>query len=123
MISVEQVSAIRANQIQERFASYQIDRQKVMVESNDKQARITGTLLVVEPVQSVWVSALAYDENGQIVGVRKWKGLPVCQTDAGEGDDTPTSTPLPCNPVEFDLTVFSLGPNISQVDIVAEAAK
>lgn len=126
VISVDLVSALEANQIQERFASYEIIEQQVTVAPNEKQARITGALLVIEPVRSVWISALAYDEDGQIIGVRKWKGQPVCATDELEGVESteePTSTPEPCSPIDFAMTVFSLGPNIAQVDIIAEAAK
>ncbi len=50
--------------------------------------------------QSVWVLAVAYDAGGQVVGVRRWES---------SGD------------LNFDFWVYSLGPMISDVQVLVEA--
>jgi LysM repeat protein len=53
-----------------------------------------------EAAQSVWVLAVAYDASRRVVGVRRWES----------GGD-----------LEFDFWVYSLGPEISDVQVVVEA--
>lgn len=49
---------------------------------------------------SLWVLAVAYDSSGQVVGVRRW-----------ESDGA----------VDFNFWVYSLGPDIADVQVLAEA--
>jgi LysM repeat protein len=54
----------------------------------------------------IWLLAVAYDAQGQVVGARRWeadKGL------------KPTGT------MSFTVTVYSLGPPIDHVDVILEA--
>jgi len=53
----------------------------------------------VEP-HSVWVLGVAYDADGNVVGVRRWES---------EGE------------LVFDFWVYSLGPQISDVRVLVEA--
>ena len=53
-----------------------------------------------EQTAEVWVLAMAYDAEGNVVGVRRWEGL-------GE--------------TQFDFWVFSLGPEIAEVKLLVEA--
>jgi hypothetical protein len=54
----------------------------------------------------VWILAIAYDSQGRAVGVRKIE----------------QSTPLvPGQSREFEIAVYSLGPQISEVTVIAEA--
>ena len=68
----------------------------------DAQARVVGGL---EPpsgegaASQVWVLAVAYSEQGEVLGFRKWE--------AGSQR-------------EFDLTVYSLGGAIERVEVLAE---
>jgi len=58
------------------------------------------------PAKNVWLALLAYDHDGNIVGVRKWeasKAIPL-----GKHRD-------------FEITVYSLGPAIQRVDVLLEA--
>jgi LysM repeat protein len=78
--------------------------------SEDKiLARIKGTLILSsdsEAVDLVWLVAIAYNSDGNIVGVRKWesgKGI-----NPGEG-------------LAFEMAVFSLGPPIQRVELLVEA--
>jgi hypothetical protein len=63
-------------------------------------ARMQGSLTVSGNPQSIWVLAVAYDSAGNVVGVRRWE----------------SETEL-----NFDMWVYSLGPAIAQVELIAEA--
>lgn len=79
------------------------------ISSNGKQARVTGEIENL-PEQTdateVWASAFAYDENNEIVGIRKW----VADENLTSGDR-----------IKFNLIVYSLGTPIDRVDILVEA--
>ncbi len=60
------------------------------------QIQIGGEQAAKEP----WVLAVAYDMDGKVVGMRRW---------ASTGE------------TEFDFWVYSLGPEIAQVDLLVEA--
>jgi LysM repeat protein len=56
--------------------------------------------------KTLWLAAVAYDANGQMVGFRRWEwqgSLKAGRTQA------------------FDLSVYSLGPAIASVEVVVEA--
>lgn len=56
--------------------------------------------------KTVWLAAVAYDQNGNIVGVRKWEAAKAIPR--GKHRD-------------FEITVYSLGPAITRVDVLLEA--
>jgi LysM repeat protein len=58
------------------------------------------------PAGQIWLAAIAYDEEGKPVGVRKW--------------ETTGEVP-PGEAVPFEITVYSLGPNIAAVEVLGEA--
>lgn len=64
-------------------------------------ARVQGQVSLAGPASSLWVMAVAYDATGQPVGVRRW-----------ESSGTETG---------FDFWVYSLGGDIADVQVVAEA--
>ena len=69
---------------------------------------LSGQVLVPEEVkdlQMLWVLAVAYDEGGQPVGVRRW-----------QADDLTGAVEIP-----FVIQVFSLGGKIEEVDLLVEA--
>jgi LysM repeat protein len=86
----------------------------------------------------LWVVVVAYDVNGEGIGVRKWEAPQSCSnwptpaplsetaTPWPQGTPSPTPSPWPtasaladCLP--FDVTVYSLGPAIEQVEVWVEA--
>ena len=67
-----------------------------------KEARVTGRIVRPDDSASpgqVWVAVVAYDQSGQVVGVRKLEMA---------------------NSLVFELTVYSLGPAIARVDVLTE---
>jgi hypothetical protein len=56
--------------------------------------------------RQVWVAGTAYDENGRVVGVRRWEW----------DDGLAAGGSLP-----FEFSVFSLGGKIASVELAVEA--
>jgi LysM repeat protein len=94
------------------------------------QVELTGTV----KASALWVLAVAYGEDGEIAGMRKWEAETDARCLGSSPDGTPTGTEsaassptpapapkLPRKCQSFDLTVFSLGPVIRKVDILVEA--
>ena len=81
-----------------------VDLQAVEIEIGDAglSAQATGRARVAgdAPAEQLWVLAVAYDTDGKVVGVRRWES-------AGE--------------TEFVIWVYSLGPEIAEVELLAEA--
>ncbi len=69
-------------------------------QQNAKAARVVGQASLGTDAASVWVMAVAYDVTGNPVGVRRWES-------AGA--------------TAFDFWVYSLGPDIADVQVVVEA--
>ncbi len=84
------------------------------------------------PANQIWLAAVAYDAQGNAVGLRKFELEANCPgailpgtltptpKPTGKVTPTATATALPCPPVPFDLTVYSLGPKIARVEILLE---
>ncbi len=78
-------------------------------------AGITGTVPLTgtvtpggepPPASTLWAAVIAYGENGDIVGMRKWE----------------SEKPLPAGKHrEFEITVYSMGPRIARTEVLVEA--
>lgn len=106
-----QVQVLTAIQLQANDARYlPASAQNVLmqVDWNGYSAQVSGGIFLPaesKAAASVWVAATAYDELGQVVGVRRW-----------EGGEIPPGTSLP-----FAMTVSSLGGEIDHVEVIVEA--
>jgi LysM repeat protein len=76
-----------------------IDFQQTYNEENTA-VHVQGSVSVQGSADLVWILAVAYDSQGKVVGVRRWES-------AGE--------------VSFDIWVYSLGSQIADVRVLAEA--
>jgi hypothetical protein len=103
------LSAIPVSPEDQRYLQTELQIHEIEISPDGKQASITGVIELL-PEQSaantVWVSALAYDREDNIVGTRKWVA-----------DDVLVSG----NNVNFELVVYSLGRSINHVDILTES--
>jgi hypothetical protein len=68
--------------------------------ASDLAARIQGSVTINGNPDLVWVLAVAYDSKDNVVGVRRWEGA---------------------SELNFDFWVYSLGPAIAEVKLLAEA--
>ncbi len=98
-----------------RYLSTAIQLTGMQLLANDRQARLQGTVQVdgENTARWLWLALVAYDSRGQAVGLRKWESPQPCP---------PRDTGLPgCAALTFDVTVYSLGPPIDHVTVLAEA--
>jgi LysM repeat protein len=74
----------------------------IKMAANGVQAEVSGRVVVSEEVKpsQVWLLAVAYDAQGNMIGVRKWK--------TGQQ-------------AQFDFMVYSLSGSIERVEVLVEA--
>lgn len=92
-----------------RYTETQITSQKIDFGANNRSAKISGTIELVEgskAARSVWILAVAYDSEGQVIGLRRWES---------HGTLAPNSSQT------FELTVYSLSNEIDHIIPYTEA--
>ncbi len=92
-----------------RYLQVTIRDQQVASAVDGKSAGVTGHLALPagqKPASQVWVAAAAFDAGGAVVGVRKWEAASVLS---------------PGGTLSFDLQVYTLGPLIDHVSLLAQA--
>jgi hypothetical protein len=132
----ELLTAIYVEDEAERYLAASVQIKDVQIAPGGKQAEIRGQvdLIGTAKASALWVAAVAYGENGEVVGMRSWAAEtdPGClaplqsETRVPQGTSAPSTTPAPARRIPrrcqaFDLTVFSLGPTILRVEVQAEA--
>ena len=92
-----------------RYLKTDIQNLLVSIAWDGLSARVQGKILLPKtekPAGSLWLAAVAYAADGQIVGLRRWEWSGSLQ---------------PAESQAFDLPVYSLGPTIEHVEILVEA--
>lgn len=130
------LTAIPARTLAKRYLRASILVKDVQISTTGKEAEVRGSveLTGTQRASALWVVAVAYDQMGNVAGMRKWEAeaAPEClpalpsSTATPKGGTFPTATPagkrlLPAICQAFDLNVFSLGPVIQKVEVLAEA--
>ncbi len=105
-IQVQLLSAIQSNNSQRPSAS--LHNTIAQINWNGLSAHLSGQVIL--PAEStaatqVWVAAVAYDKDGQVVGLKRWEGGAI----------------QPGENISFSFLVSSLGPKIDSVEFVVEA--
>lgn len=134
---VELLTAISINEQSGRYLNASVSLDETEILAGALAARVTGQVELLEsdtvtqtlPARVIWITAVAYDEAGNMAGVRKWESssqagcaLPA-ETPVPGITPTPGADPYALLPEEcfrFDLTVYSLGPPITRVQVFAE---
>jgi LysM repeat protein len=106
-------SAVRILPFDVRYAPVTVENVLVNVDWSGLSAQVQGQVVpqagqttVEIPTERVWVAATAYDENGRVVGVRRWE----------------SDSPMPAGGnLPFNFLISSVGPVIDRVEIQAEA--
>jgi hypothetical protein len=130
------LTAIKVENEEERYLATSIQINDVQIAQGGNQAEVRGQvdLTGTAKASALWVSAVAYGENGEVIGIRNWEAetdqnclapLP-SETPAPPGTAATSATPAPARRIPrrcqaFNMTVFSLGPKIQKVDVLAEA--
>jgi LysM repeat protein len=105
---VQVLTAIKLLPNDARYLPASAQNVLVQVDWNGHNAQVSGKIFLPaesKAAASVWVAATAYDEMGQVVGVRRW-----------EGGALQPGTSLP-----FTMTVSSLGGGVKRVEVAVEA--
>jgi hypothetical protein len=107
-VQVQVLSAIRLLPGDSRYLPVALENIQVSVQAPGQAAQVSGRVIITGaiPAATLWVLAAAFDAAGDLVGVRRWE------------------SPSPLNaeaPVTFDFFVYSLGPEITRVEFLAEA--
>jgi LysM repeat protein len=106
---VQILTAIRLLPGDERYLPATVNNTLVQVDADGLSARVNGQVFLsanAGNASQVWLAATAYDESGEVVGVRRWeweKGL-------AAGGNLP-----------FEFMLSSIGGRISSVDFAVEA--
>ena len=103
------LSAIPIAEDDERYVEAELAQVEIEIVDNGSQARVSGWFQVFTESKSatiVWVLVIAYDEDGNVAGVRRFEHI----------GEVPVGTDI-----EFSLWVYSLGRAIKRVDTLIEA--
>jgi hypothetical protein len=110
--SVPQVQLLTGIHLQPDDARYlpaTLHNTLAQIDSSGRVAQVSGMVRlseVAEPANLIWVAVVAYDENGRIVGVRRWES---------------TAGIIPGGSLEFAFDVSSVAGEIERVELVVEA--
>ncbi len=105
---VQILTAIRLFPHDPRYLPATVNNTLVQVDVDGHHASITGEVRL--PAESnaatqTWVAAVAYDESGRVVGVKRWEGGGI----------------QPGGSLKFEMTVASLGGVMMRVEFAVEA--
>jgi len=92
----------------DRYLKLTVEVEKVDIQ-NPTQARLYGLLSLAkksQPANRIWLVGMAYDAEGEVVGLRKWEAANNLE---------------PGKSMPFEMTIFSIGPAIEKVDVLVEA--
>lgn len=95
----------------ERYVAVTVAYQRIELVSNALVAEVSGELQLTtegETARQVWLAAVAYDADGNIVGVRRWESVTALA--AGRGQ-------------LFVLRVYSTGAPINRVELLVEGLR
>lgn len=105
---VQILTAIRLQPNDPRYLPATVNNTLVQINEDGHFANITGEVRL--PAESnaatqIWVAAVVYDENGRVVGVKRWEGGGI----------------QPGGSLNFEMTVSSLGGRMTRVEFAVEA--
>ena len=105
---VQLLSAVSLAGDDTRYLRATIHNASAQINWDGHSAQLSGEVSLPaesSPAKIVWVAAVAYDKDGQVVGVKRWEG----------GEIPPGGT------IQFNFMVASIGSAIEAVEFVVEA--
>jgi hypothetical protein len=105
-VSAELSAAFPIPAEDERYISANLSAIQVNISADGRSAEITGQISPASgSAQTAWVAAAVLDENGKVVGVRRWENAHPLEAGAAQ---------------PFKLTVYSLGGKIASLEYLSE---
>jgi LysM repeat protein len=105
----EMITVLPVPSDNQRYIDQNLIDSSIIISENQLQADVSGEVTISSEslsVNQVWIIAVAYDMDGKLVGFRKWES---------------NNLLLANETLPFDIKVYSLGPQIKDVDILVEA--
>ncbi len=105
-LQVQLLSAVQGSN--SRYLPVVLNNTVTQIDWDGKTAQLSGQIFLPAESQAattVWVAAVAYDKDGQVVGVRRWEGGAI----------------QPGGSISFSFSVASVGSAIEAVDFVVQA--
>lgn len=105
---VQILTAIRLQPNDTRYLPATINNTLVEINAEGHYAQVSGQVFLSaesKAATQVWVAAVAYDESGGVVGVKRWEGGGI----------------QPGGSLSFQMSVSSLGGRMTRVEFVVEA--
>jgi hypothetical protein len=93
-----------------RYVNLVIENQQLALSNNQLSAEVSGQLKLESEIaiRSARLLAIAYDNEGHVIGIRLWESPSPADLVPGELQD-------------FSLTVYSMAGEIDHIDLLAEA--
>jgi hypothetical protein len=105
---VQVLTAIQIPVNDPRYLAAAINTTSVQIDRNGHSAHVSGEVTLApesNAATEVWVAAVAYDEYGRVVGVKRWEGGGL----------------QPGGSLPFNIAVASVGSKVDRVELVVEA--
>lgn len=109
VLRVDILTAIRMFPGDTRYLPVMLENILISLDTGGRSAQVSGRVLLSSSEGSanvIWVLAVAYDKDGQLVGFRRWEA----EKPLAAGQSLP-----------FDFLVSSVGPEIDHVEFLTEA--
>jgi LysM repeat protein len=127
-VKTELLTAVANAEDSTRYVNGEVVIDEVKITSDGQTATARGRVIFPNSTEYpglVWLVAVAYGDDGSVVGVRKWEAVfPSVNPEPlliGTPEIMMTVSPIAILPVSFEMKVFSLGPDIKQVEVLLEA--
>jgi LysM repeat protein len=121
---VEVTSGLPIHEDSSRYSSAEVELEDVIIEAGGIHASAQGVVSLPsgsEIPDYIWLAAIAYGEYGEVVGMRKWEApaKESCPDLEAQPLSMERAGVVEC--LDFEITVFSLGPEIEKVEVHVEA--
>lgn len=117
-VTSERFSALSVSGETDRYLETQVEVDQINIGEEGLWASLQGHIIMPDEglaARLIWLLAVAYDEERNVVGVRRWEAEP-----SGAQDEPPAILEAG-EELPFSFEVYSLGPEIEHVELLVEA--
>lgn len=117
-VTSERFSALIVSGETDRYLQTKLELDRIEISADGLWASIRGNVMLPaesRAAQLIWLLGVAYDDKGNVVGVRRW------EAEASGSQDQPATILEAGENLSFSFEVYSLGPEIEHLELLAEA--
>jgi hypothetical protein len=118
VVTSERFSALIVSGETDRYLETKLEVDEIDIGEDGLWASIRGSIMLLDEgtaAHLIWLLAVAYDNKGNVAGVRRW------EAEASGSQDQPAAILEANEDLPFSFEVYSLGPEIEHVDLLVEA--